>query len=88
MNLEQLIDLGTQNPEIFQAGWIVGMLFMLAFMFWSSICDVIVSLTRYVWEKTRAIKIENDKKSPPKKLFANLFKKKERIKNGQDTDFI
>lgn len=78
MNLEHLINLGSQNPEIFQAGWMFGMLFMLSFMFWSSICDVIVSLTRYVWEKTRAIRIENDKKSPPKKLFASFFNKKDK----------
>ena len=76
MNLERLINLGSENPEIFQAGLIFGMLFMLAFMFWNSIIDVVASLARYVWEKTRAIKIENDKKSPPKKLFGNLFKKK------------
>ena len=55
---------------------------------WIAVLEIITAFVCYIDEKTRAIKIENDKKSPPKKLFANLFKKKERIKNGQDTDFI
>ena len=75
-NLEELINLGSQNPDIFVAGFVVGLLFMLAFMLWSSICDVVISLTRYIWQKVRALKIENDKKDPPKRFFSNLFQKK------------
>ena len=85
MSLEMLIELGAENPEIFQAGWICGLAFICAFMLYSSICDVIIAIVRCIHEKTRAIKIENDKQDPPKKLFGKLFKKNEREekeKNG------
>lgn len=73
--IEKFLNYGIENPEAFQSGWFLGLSFMIAFMLFSSVCDILVPLSRYLWEKVRALKIENDKKDPPKKLFSSLFKK-------------
>ena len=87
LTLQEIFELQLLNPESFQAGFVFAAITFIFVLLWIAVLEIVTAFIWYIDEKTRAIKIENDKKSPPKKL-ANLFKKKERIKNGQDTDII
>lgn len=75
--LERILELQLQNPEVFQGGMFLGIYFVFIIFLFNVLIDLVAKIIFYIYEKSRAIKIENDKKDPPKKLFASLFKKRE-----------